>query len=154
LKRYYQEIFGFGYDKIETQIWLRFPDLDISSKSRRLDIFMRNSIQGDWDLFEIKKPVKLTKTYRDVPVFTDEITSAIQQLRNYGRLLSQDKVKKALAQDGIEYYVPSLNLVVGRSPNIPHEQWRWLKSTNERDLKIVTYDELLIAMRNRLNNHL
>lgn len=154
LKRYYQEIFGFEYDQIETQLWLRFPDLDISNKSRRLDIFLRNSIQHDWDLFEIKKPIKLTRTYRDVPVFTDEIATAIQQLRNYGRLLSQDKVKKTLAQEGIEYYVPSLNLVVGRSPNIPHEQWRWLKSTNQQDLKIVTYDELLATMRTRLKNHL
>lgn len=153
LKRYYREIFGFEYDRIETQLWLRFPDLDISQKNRRLDIFLKNSIQNDWELFEIKKMVQLTRTYRDIPVLSNEVQNAVQQLRNYSNILSQDVVKRKMAEEGIEYYVPELRLVIGRSPSISHAQWRWLKSTNEKDVKIITYDELLESMKKRKEYH-
>src|SRR5690606_18816258 len=58
LQKYYQELFGFEYDKIETQVWLRFPELDISNENRRLDIFLRNSVENDWEIFEIKRAKK------------------------------------------------------------------------------------------------
>jgi hypothetical protein len=153
LQKHYQDIFGFEYDKIETQLWLRFPELDISQNERRLDIFLRNSIEKDWELFEIKRAKKLTKSYRDIPVFTGEVQSAIQQLRNYSRILSQDNVKRKMAKEGIEYYEPALKLVIGRTPNIPQAEWRWLKSTNEKDVKILTYDELLTSMKKRMEYH-
>ncbi len=136
LQAHYRDVFGPKYDRVETQLWLRFPDLDISSKQRRIDIFLRNSIIRDWDLFEIKRAVNLTRTYRDIPVFRNEIYTAIQQLKNYAKILSQDSVREKLAEEGIEYYYPSLNLVIGHKLQIPHKQWRWLKSTNEKGLKI------------------
>jgi hypothetical protein len=43
LAAHYKEIFGSKYDRIETQLWLRFPELDISGKNRRIDILLRNS---------------------------------------------------------------------------------------------------------------
>ena len=33
IKKYYRQIFGRHYDRIETQLWLRFPDIDISAGS-------------------------------------------------------------------------------------------------------------------------
>jgi hypothetical protein len=153
LQKYYQDIFGFEYDRIETQLWLRFPDLDIAQGERRLDIFLRNSIEKDWELFEIKRAKTLTNTYRDIPVFKNEVQSAIQQLRNYSQILSQDSVKRKMAKEGIEYYVPTLKLVIGRTPNIPLAQWRWLKASNEKDVKIFTYDELLASMKRRAEYH-
>ena len=30
LKANFRQIFGFKYDRIESQVWLRFPELDIS----------------------------------------------------------------------------------------------------------------------------
>lgn len=152
LAEYYKEVFGFQYDRIETQLWLRFPELDISGKNRRLDVFLRNSVEHDWELFEIKRVINLASTYRDVPVLAHEITSAIQQLRNYASILAQDAVKTRFAKEGIEYYYPSLRLVVGKRPQIPLEQWRWLKASNEKDLKIITFDELLNEMRLRLQH--
>lgn len=44
IKKYYRQIFGKHYDRIETQLWLRFPNIDISSKNRRLDVFLRNRL--------------------------------------------------------------------------------------------------------------
>lgn len=153
LTRYYKEVFGLQYDRIETQLWLRFPELDISGKNRRLDIFLRNSVEHDWELFEIKRVINLTSTYRDVPVLAHEIMSAIQQLRNYASILAQDVVRARFAKEGIEYYYPSLRLVVGKRPQIPLKQWRWLKASNEKDLKIITFDDLLDEMRLRLQHH-
>lgn len=153
LDQYYKEVFGFQYDRIETQLWLRFPELDISGKNRRLDIFLRNSVEHDWELFEIKRVINLASTYRDVPVLAHEIMSAIQQLRNYASILAQDVVRTRFAKEGIEYYYPSLRLVVGKRPQISLKQWRWLKASNEKDLKIITYDDLLDEMRLRLQHH-
>lgn len=153
LKKYYREIFGEHYDRIETQLWLRFPELDIANKNRRLDIFLRNSIERDWELFELKRAHKLTRTYRDIPTFTSEIHHAIQQIRNYERILGQEKVKQKFAREGIEYYYPELRLVLGNKPDISDEQWRFLKTTNENRLKIVTFEDLIMEMKTRYNIH-
>jgi len=150
---HYREIFGAKYDRIETELWLRCAELDVSNKDRRLDVFLRNSIRNDWELFEIKRAIKLTSTYRDIPVFVGEVLHAIQQVRNYARILSQDKVKRHLAEEGIEYFEPSLNLIIGRTPQIPHAQWRWLLNNMERDLRIFTFDEILTELRSRFTEH-
>jgi len=152
ISAHYNDIFGPKYDKIETQLWLRFPQHNIVGKERRLDVFLRNSITNDWELFEVKRPVRLTSTYRDAPVIACEVIHAIQQVKNYARILSQDIVKKQFAKEGIEYYEPSLNLVIGRTPQIPVEQWRWLLNTCGKDLRIFTFDELLKEMRVRLRD--
>lgn len=93
---------------------------------------------------------QLTETYRDIPMLSREVSGAIQQLRNYGRILDQDSVKRHFAAQGIEYYSPELRLVIGRGPQIPHETWRWLKSTGETGLKIMTFEDLLAEMQLRL----
>ncbi len=156
LKKYFKYIFGEKYDRIETQIWLKFPQLDVNNKNRRMDVFLRNSVARDWELFELKRAGNIVKNIKDIPTFTSEFTSAVQQIRNYNKILSQDNVKKILADDGIEYYTPELRLVIGKTPDIPLEQWRWLKKSNENDLKIITYDELYEGLKSRLefhNNH-
>lgn len=154
LVAHFQDIFGTNYDRIETQIWLRLPDLDISQKSRRFDVFLRNSVVNDWELFEIKRVFPLTRSYRDIPVIRSEVSYAVQQVKNYARLLSQDSVKMKFAEQGIEYYELSLNLVIGKSPQIPHKQWRWLQSNIDKDVKILTYDNLLNQMKQRIGDRL
>jgi hypothetical protein len=149
---HYKGIFGTKYDRVETQLWLHFPEMDIAGSKRRLDVFLRNSIINDWELFEIKRVKDLTSTYRDAPVLAREVIYALQQLRNYARTLAQDSVRRYFAQQGIEYYQPSLNLIVGRTPQIPHLQWRWLLSTHEHGVKILTFDNLLAEMKMRLKD--
>jgi len=153
LTAHYNEIFGSKYDRIETQLWLRFPDLDINNKIRRLDIFLRNSVSNDWELFEVKRAFDLTRSYRDIPVLDKEVLYAVQQVKNYARILSQDKVKKHFENEGIIYYEPSLNLILGRLPQIPTEQWRWLISSN-KDVNLFTYDDLLKEMQIRYDDRI
>jgi len=150
---HYKDIFGPKYDRIETELWLRCPELDLDNKNRRLDIFLRNSIRNDWELFELKRAIKLTSTYRDSTAFVAEIWHARQQVRNYARILAQDKVKKHLALEGIEYFEPTLNLIIGRAPQVPQPQWRWLLADMERDIRIFTFDEILAELRSRFEDH-
>lgn len=145
----YKLVFGPQYDRIETQLWLRFPELDVTRKRRRLDIFLRNSVTRDWDLRELKRSnIRLTGSARDVPTLARSVVAALYQVRNYARILAQDTVKRRLARDGIEYFEPDLGLVVGRAGEIPHEQWRWLAQSGG-GVKITTYDELLNEARAR-----
>lgn len=148
----YKDIFGPCYDRIETQIWLRFPEYDIADKDRRLDVFMRNSVTNDWELYEVKRTTKLTCTYRDGPVIAHEVCKAVQQVKRYEKILSQDTVKKKFAEDGIEYCFPTLNLIIGAKPEISHEQWRWLVNTNIKEIKIITFEELLKQMECRMTD--
>ncbi len=153
LRNNYREIFGPRYDKIETQIWLKFPEIDIKGSNRRLDVFLRNSIENDWELFEIKKAnLKLARTYRDIPVFCNEVFAAKQQLKNYKKILDNDSVKRKFAKSGIEYFEPSLRLVIGRTPSISLKEWRHLIAINNDGVKIITYDELIKEMSIRLKD--
>lgn len=150
LKTHYRFIFGENYDYIKTQLWIKFPQLDIGNSNRRLDIFMRNSVTYDWELYELKRPsVKLTKTVRDVPMFTSEVHAAISQVKNYKRLLSQDSVRRQFEKEGIEYFEPEIHLVIGRHPDITNEQWRRIVA-DESALKILSYDNLYKSAENRL----
>lgn len=111
---------------------------------------MRNSVSSDWELFELKKPsVRLTKTVRDVPVFTSEVHAAIAQARNYRQILSQDSVKRKFAEDGIEYYQPEIHVVIGKRPDITNAQWRRMLADGQ-DLKVLTYDSLYKSAEQRL----
>lgn len=152
LAEHYKDIFGIKYDRIETQLWLKFPGLDISGKDRRLDLFLRNSVTSDWELFEVKRAIDLTGTYRDIPVVKQEVLYAMQQVKNYARILAQDSVRRKFADEGIEYYEPALHLIVGRKPQLPLKQWRHLVANNENGVKLITFDDLLKELELRLRD--
>jgi hypothetical protein len=74
MKEYYQIIFGPQYDRIESQIWLQCKNFDIVGKDRRVDLFLRNSSNCDWELFELKKAKnKVISNRKSVPNFRKEI---------------------------------------------------------------------------------
>lgn len=151
LTTYHELFFGDKYDILSTQVWLEFPDIDIGNRNRRLDIVMRNSTSKDWDIFELKRSsVKLTKTKSDIPMFVSAVNDAIAQLKNYKYILSQDSVRRSLEEKGIKYYKPTMNLVIGKKPNLSPKKWDWLLSQH-RDLNIITYDDLLNSAKTRLN---
>ena len=154
LSEHYRFLFGEKYDCIMTQLWLKFPELDIGNSNRRLDVFKRNSVSSDWELFELKRPsVQLAKSVRDVPVFTSEVTNAIAQVRNYKHLLAQDSVRRKFEKEGIEYFEPEIHLVIGKRPEISNVQWRRIVS-DESSLKILTYDEIYKSAEARLKSFL
>lgn len=151
LTTYHELFFGDKYDTLSTQVWLEFPDIDIGNRNRRLDIVMRNSTSKDWDIFELKRSsVKLTKTKSDIPMFVSAVNDAIAQLKNYKHILSQDSVRRSLEEKGIKYYKPTMNLVIGKKPNLSPKKWDWLLSQHQ-DLNIITYDDLLNSAKTRLN---
>jgi hypothetical protein len=83
-----------------------------------------------------------------------EVAHAITQLKRYSHLLSSRAVKEKLKRSGIEYFEPTLNLVVGRRPQISLELWRWLLTTQDKDVRLMTFDDLVAEMQNRLTGHL
>jgi len=152
LIEHYKEIFGEKYNSIIPQVLLRFPELDINNKNRRLDIMLRNSISNDWEIFELKKEMDIVKNYRGVPTFKTVVSDSIQQLKNYSNLLKQDSVKRKLQNTlGIDYFVPEFNLVIGKqSDTLNNNQWRHLITSATGDIKIITYDSLYKEMSNRI----
>jgi hypothetical protein len=152
--KYYKNIFGERYDRIELQTCLNFPEFDIADKNRRLDIFLRNAIENDWELLELKHIIKPIKLSQGIPMFTSKIYAAIEQLKNYGKILNQDNVRRKLALSGIEYFKPELKLVLTKKPDISLEHWRSLKSNNETFLKIVTMDDIFKEATMRYQNQL
>lgn len=151
LKHHYNEIFGPHYDRVETQIWLRLPDIDPKVSGRRLDLFLRNAIAGDWELVELKRPGRIVRSKRGIPGFTAEVNDAIQQVKHYDRILRSDSVRKQLAEEGIEYYEPELKVIIGRRPSISQKDWRWLLKSCSREVNLITYDCLVKEMKARIS---
>lgn len=151
LKKYYREVFGFEYDRVETQVWVKLKELCGLEKDRRLDIFLRNSLLQDWELIELKRPKNILSNYRDIDAFSGEVYKAIEQIRFYNRYLQQDRVKRYFSSEGIDYIVPELKLVIGKKPQISMENWRYLLKSNDKDVKILTYDTILEAMKIRFS---
>ena len=151
LREHYQDIFGFQYDRIETQLWLRLLGADIAERNRRTDLFLRNAVSGDWELVELKRAtVRLVGTSRDVPTLASAVHDAIHQIDNYLRLLQQDQIRQQLKRQGIEYFEPIAHLVIGRQPSMSQREWRWLLGNNRSGVNIKSYDCLLRDMKVRL----
>lgn len=146
-------ILGNQYDRIETQIWLKFPELDIGQRNRRLDVFAHNSISNDWDLFELKRDLSIVTNTKDVPVFTKAVYTAITQVKNYSRLLAQDSVKRKLKTEGIEYFEPQISLIMGKKPQLTHSKWRRLLNSHP-DINLLTYDCITEEMKLNLKDKL
>lgn len=149
LKKYFREVFGCEYDRIETQVWIKLKEFGYFGKNRKLDVFLRNSLLNDWELIELKRPKSILSNYRDINVFSGEVYKAIEQVRLYNRYLQNDRIKKYFSSEGIDYIVPELKLVIGKKPQISIEDWRYLLKSNDKDVKIITYDTLLSAMKFR-----
>ena len=150
IARHYDVIFGAKYDRIETQVWLRFPNLDLGKRERRTDVFLRNVFNNDWDVLELKRAKPITKSQSGYFAFVDAVTQGTTQVKNYQRILKQREVKEALKLQGIDYCEPSLCLVIGRRPQIDRQQWRWLVEHNTNGVKLITYDDLLDKFRMRI----
>jgi hypothetical protein len=148
----FQEVFGNKYSQIRSQVWMQCQGRDVGAKDRRLDIFLRNSMTSDWELIEIKKPIKLEISYRSIPSLAGEVHHAIQQTQNYLRLLSTDSVKQQLAGMGIDYADPVATLVIGRSSAIPIQEWNWLKKSNQHGVKIASFDDIENEWKERLRD--
>lgn len=84
----------------------------------------------------------IVKNISNRPAFRSEINSAILQLNQYASILKQDVTKEKLKKMGIEYFQPKLNLIVGRTPNLPFPYWHWLKTQHEL-INVITWDDII-----------
>ena len=152
LKHHYREIFGPYYDRVETQIWLRLPEVDPEVSGRRIDLFLRNAIARDWELVELKLSAPIVVcSKRSIPNFSAKVNEARHQVLHYDRILRSDSVRRRLAEEGIEYYEPELKVVIGRRPSIPQKDWRWLLKSCGREVNLITYDCLIDEMKARIS---
>ncbi|MEJ7671700.1 MAG: hypothetical protein WKF59_03095 [Chitinophagaceae bacterium] len=119
-----------------------------------MDVFIRNSIENDWELLELKHICQPVRINQGIPVFKTKIYSAIEQLKNYGNLLKQDAIKTKLSKLGIDYFEPELKLVITKKPDINNQQWRWLKKNNENGIKIMTLDDIFAEVNLRYNSQI
>ena len=152
LKEYYRIIFGPQYDRIESQIWLQCKEFDIIGKNRRTDLFLRNSSNDDWELFELKKNKKKVITNKKTnPNFYKEIYDNILQLKEYQKIFNQEGIRNILKESGIEYFNPQFNLVIGRDENVSTRIWQNLVTHyNDKNFHIRTYNELLNELKSRV----
>lgn len=109
---------------------------------------MHNYVENDWELIELKKKIKLSSTYRGVPVLSYELRGAIEQLKNYYRIMQQERVQEHFLREGIKYYNPILKLIIGGSKNVSHYQWRQMLSSAD-GVHLITYDNLIYEMKAR-----
>ena len=150
---HYKFILGSQYDRIESQIWMKIPDVDVGGKNRRLDLFIRNSLSNDWELFELKTDLKIVTNTRSVPQFTKAIYSAISQARNYLRILETDRMKQRLMSEGVDYFEPTINIIMGRKPQISDKEWRWLLKNNV-GINLITFDGIESELKLKLKDKL
>ena len=153
MKKYYQIIFGPQYDRIESQIWLQCKDFDIGGKDRRIDLFLRNSSNCDWELFELKKAnKKVISNKKSIPNFRKEIFDNILQVKEYRKIFNQDSIRNRFSEKGIEYFNPQFNLVISRGEDISIRQWKNLVAqNNDKDFRIRVYEEIIAEAKSRIN---
>ena len=146
---HYREIFGPHYTEVRQEVWINSKESDEWGKDRRIDLMLKNALDDDWDIIELKRNKNPIKQYRGKETFIAEVYDSISQLKNYKRILQQDKVKEALKRKGIEYQEPSLRLVVGNNYSINKSIWRRIVTESSNSIKISRYQDLLEEMRIR-----
>jgi hypothetical protein len=105
------------------------------------------------ELLEFKAPSEKTLTHGFHPGFTAKVHRAIDQVRDYGRYLSdQTNVQAVLQALG---YLPDnskLAVLIGRSPKNEADKEVWTQRQSELNVKVVTYDEILETRANQLRD--
>jgi len=154
LKIYVKDIFGPEYE-IKTQILLRFPELDIGQKDKRIvDVLLRNTLRGDWGIYELKKVVSFLRSKSGRPAQKANLTDALVQVRSYYKLLMSDEVKKKFRDEGIEYAELKMYVIIGRKPQVSEKVWKFFLECIPNDIKLITWDGLLENMVNRASNYI
>lgn len=138
--KHFKIILGKEYSKVRTQIMAKHC-VENNSDERRFDVFAFNTARREWDLFELKKSkVKITKTIREMPMFTSKVHESIAQIRYYKKLLVQDTVRQQIKHDyDIDICVPKFTLIIGEgnTPQIKKCQ------SDINEIEVVTYTQLL-----------
>lgn len=103
-------------------------------------------------ILDLKLPRAKLIVHQDNRVrFAAAISEAKAQLLEYRRWFEESRNRKSLKQTvGMEIYNPRLAVVIGRSSCFAGEYERQKLAHDNRDLEIVTYDDILTRAKRRL----
>jgi hypothetical protein len=125
-----------------------------NSGGKLADFVIQTGLQGNLGVIEIKKPATLlveAKPYRGkVHAPSKELAGAVNQVLDQRYRLQQEITQKKESDNVRDVYAYSVGCLViaGRNPDIvEHKKSFELFRTGQRDVTIVTFDELLAKLR-------
>jgi len=139
---------GLNYSQVYHQVVLPLGE----GRSMRPDIIAEPA-SGEWaEIIELKLPDQpIYVGYGDRTRLSAAIAEAAAQLRSYSRFFDDRMVAKQIeSRYGFSCYQPRQVVIIGRDPRQFTEQQRNAAQSAYPDLRIVTYDQLLKAARDRL----
>lgn len=159
-ERDYQEFFeknphflkGLQYNRVVAQPMLeREPE---EAGNLIPDFFLQPLDSQYADILDLKLPTeKLIVGSKDRLHFSAAVHNAIAQVREY-RDYFEDPLnrKKVFEKYGLTSYRPSAAIIIGRTPeDITDEKIKQIAESNPSYLKIITYDQLFLQMKQMLN---
>ena len=159
-ERDYQEFFeknphflkGLQYNRVVAQPMLeREPE---EAGNLIPDFFLQPLDSQYADILDLKLPTeKLVVGSKDRLHFSAAVHNAIAQVREY-RDYFEDPLnrKKVFEKYGLTSYRPSAAIIIGRTPeDITDEKIKQIAESNPSYLKIITYDQLFLQMKQMLN---
>jgi len=114
------------------------------------DFFLQPLESRFADILDLKIPTaKLITGTKNRHRFSAAVHEAIAQVREYRDYFEDPYKRQLVAQKyGLTAYRPTVSVVIGRSPvEITEEKLRQIIDTTPRELRIITYDQLLAKMR-------
>lgn len=146
---------AFGYPIIKVHDQASVGGRKLSGSGDKIaDFLLKNSITNNTAIFEIKTPQTkiLNKTmYRD-GVFTPsrDLSGSINQVLDQKYQLQKDisRLKEATRIYDIESYSIHSCLIIGQTPKDVDQQKSFeLFRRNSKDVEIITFDELLVKLK-------
>jgi DNA polymerase III delta prime subunit len=106
------------------------------------------------DILDLKLPTEnLIVGKKDRLHFSAAVQNAIAQVREYRDYFEVPQNRqKVLGKYGLTAYRPTAAIIIGRYPeNISEEKLKQISEANPSYLKIITYDQLFLQMKQMLN---
>lgn len=159
-ERDYQEFFeknphflkGLQYNRVVAQPMLEGEPEEAGNLIP--DFFLQPLDSQYADILDLKLPTeKLIVGSKNRLHFSAAVHNAIAQVREY-RDYFEDPLnrKKVFEKYGLTSYRPSVAIIIGRTPeDITYEKIKQIAESNPSYLKIITYDQLFLQMKQMLN---
>ena len=125
-----------------------------NSGGKLADFLIQTGLQGNLSIIEIKKPATMlveVKPYRGkIHAPAKELAGAVNQILDQRYRLQQEITQKKANDEVKDVYAYSVGclVIIGRNPeSVDHKKSFELFRTSQRDVTIITFDELLAKLR-------
>lgn len=140
LERYPEVLKSLGYVDCKPQIILR----EAGKRDLKPDFLLFKPGNNGFDILDLKLPSASIVRTEPYPRISHEITKAIAQLRAYRNYFSNAANRDRFVHShGIEFFEPSLIVTIGRQHQYPSAAIRNELQQQSRDVRLMTYDELV-----------